>query len=187
MVRYSQQLDRKGNPAGDDPSKVVKTRGSHLRCHFKNTRETAMAIRGLTLKRAEEYLRNVLEHKEAIPFRRFRGGIGRSAQAKVHGTSQCRWPTKSVQNVLDLLQNARANAESNPKVAGVNADALVVKHVQVNQAPHRRRRTYRAHGRINAFVGSPCHIELKLVAQPDVVKKAPAAEGSKKKKTVSVQ
>lgn len=32
---------------------------------------------------------------------------------------------------------------------GLDADHLVIDHVQVNQAPKTRRRTYRAHGRIN--------------------------------------
>lgn len=29
-----------------------------------------------------------------------------------------------------------------------------------NQAPKMRRRTYRAHGRINAYMSSPAHVEL---------------------------
>ena len=33
---------------------------------------------------------------------------------------------------------------------------------QVNQACHGRRRTYRAHGRINAYMSSPCHVEVIL-------------------------
>ena len=37
---------------------------------------------------------------------------------------------------------------------------LVVKHVQVNQAPKHRRRTYRAHGRINPYMSVPCHVEI---------------------------
>lgn len=32
---------------------------------------------------------------------------------------------------------------------GLDVDHLVVDHLQVNQAPKTRRRTYRAHGRIN--------------------------------------
>lgn len=30
----------------------------------------------------------------------------------------------------------------------------------MNQAPKMRRRTYRAHGRINAYMSSPAHIEI---------------------------
>ena len=33
--------------------------------------------------------------------------------------------------------------------------------VQVNRAAKMRRRTYRAHGRINPYMSSPCHIEVR--------------------------
>ena len=49
---------------------------------------------------------------------------------------------------------------------------LVVKHIQVNQAPKQRRRTYRAHGRINAYMASPCHIEIIVVEGDEAVAKA---------------
>lgn len=35
------------------------------------------------------------------------------------------------------------------KVKGLDVDALFISHIQVNQAQKQRRRTYRAHGRIN--------------------------------------
>lgn len=40
-----------------------------------------------------------------------------------------------------------------------------------NRAPYMRRRTYRAHGRINAYMSSPAHIELILVQRSDDVEK----------------
>lgn len=39
-------------------------------------------------------------------------------------------------------------------------NSLLVSHIQVNQAAKGRRRTYRAHGRINPYLSSNCHIEL---------------------------
>lgn len=47
-----------------------------------------MAIRGMTLKRAQKYMSDVLVHKDAIPFRRFTGKIGRHAQGKLHKAVQ---------------------------------------------------------------------------------------------------
>jgi ribosomal protein L22 len=61
----------------------VKARGSYLRVHFKNTRETCQAVKGLSLKRAKAYLHDVINHKDCIPFRRFADDAGRTAQAKV--------------------------------------------------------------------------------------------------------
>ena len=66
---------------------------------------------------------------------------------KQFGVSKARWPLKSAQYLLDLLKNAEANADAK----GLDTGALVVKHIQVNQAPKQRRRTYRAHGRINPY------------------------------------
>ena len=62
---------------------MLQARGSNLRVHFKNTRETAQAIKAMPLHRASKYLKNVIAHKEIVPFRRFMGGVGRHAQAKV--------------------------------------------------------------------------------------------------------
>jgi ribosomal protein L22 len=72
------------------------------------------ALKGRTLRNAQKYLQDVLEHKQAIPFRRFVSCVGRKAQGKMHkdhSSRQVRWPQKSVKHVLNLLQNAEANAE----------------------------------------------------------------------------
>ncbi|XP_055642235.1 60S ribosomal protein L17 [Toxorhynchites rutilus septentrionalis] len=161
----------------DNPAKSCKTRGSNLRVHFKNTRETALAIKRMPLRRAQKFLKNVVEKKECVPFRRFNGGIGRCAQAKHWNTSVGRWPKKSAEFLLQLLKNAEANAD----YRGLDVDRLVVDHIQVNRAPCLRRRTYRAHGRINPYMSSPCHIELSLTEKEDVVAKATENEPAKKK------
>jgi len=145
---------------------------------IKNTRETAQAIKKMPLHRATAYLKNVLNKTEIIPFRRFMGGIGRHAQAKVHGTSQGRWPKKSAEFLLHMLKNAESNAE----YKGLDADHLVIDHIQVNRAPKMRRRTYRAHGRINPYMSSPCHIEIVLVEKEQAFAKvSEEAEPAKKK------
>lgn len=84
-----------------------------MRVHFKNTRESAIAIRNMELVKAKKYLEDVLAHKRVIPFHRFCGGVGRTAQAKNEGqtTGQGRWPKKSVELLLGLLKNAESNAE----------------------------------------------------------------------------
>jgi ribosomal protein L22 len=178
-----------------------QARGSDLRVHFKNTRETAFAIRKMTLTRAKRFLEDVLNHKAAVPFRRYSGGVGRNAQVKNagHACGQGRWPVKSAEFVLNLLKNAESNAEVScrpsrgsgrcapqsaeiassrrggegggasrrapgstahvvsctpraphpSQVKGLDTDSLFVSHIQVNRAMQQRRRTYRAHGRVN--------------------------------------
>ncbi|XP_027152301.1 60S ribosomal protein L17-2-like [Coffea eugenioides] len=131
------------------------------------------AIRKLPLAKAKRYLEDVLAHKQAIPFTRFCGGVGRTAQAKNrHSNGQGRWPVKSASFILDLLKNAESNAE----VKGLDVDSLFISHIQVNQAQKQRRRTYRAHGRINPYMSSPCHIELILSEKEESVKKEPESQ-----------
>lgn len=160
MVRYA------ATPV--NPAKSASARGAYLRVSFKNTRETAQAINGWNLEKAQKYLEDVLDHKRAIPFRRFAHSIGRTAQAKEFGIQKARWPVKSVNYVQDLLKNAQSNAEAK----GLDVSKLKITHIQVNQAPKQRRRTYRAHGRVNAYQSSPSHIELIVSEEDEQVAKA---------------
>ena len=121
----------------------------------------------MNLKDAENYLEAVLEHKRCIPFTKFEGATGRTAQAKEFGLTKGRWPEKSVRIVLALVRNGRANAEAKR----LDVDNVFVKTAQVNQAQKGRRRTYRAHGRINAYLSSNCHVELTFVERAVNVKK----------------
>ena len=189
MVRYSRKFvfasgrnTRRSVRLGavENPAKSCKTRGSYLRVHFKNTRETAHAIARMPLRRATRYLKNVVNKKEIVPFKRFNGGVGRKAQAAVFKVSQGRWPKKSAEILLDLLKNAESNAD----VKGLDVDRLVIDHIQVNRAPKIRRRTYRAHGRINPYQSSPCHIELILSEKENVLTRTGGAtdEPATKKK-----
>jgi large subunit ribosomal protein L17e len=77
------------------------------------------------------------------------------------------WPKNAVTHFLSLLKNAEANAEAK----GLDTAALVVSHVQVGPAPKGRRRTYRAHGRINAYMSNPAHVQLILAERPAEVAK----------------
>lgn len=144
---------------------------------FQNTHETAQAIKRMPLRRAQRYLKSVIEQKECVPFRRFNGGVGRCAQAKQWKTTQGRWPKKSAEFLLQLLRNAEANADCK----GLDVDRLVIDHIQVNRAQCLRRRTYRAHGRINPYMSSPCHVEVILTEKEAVVSKASENEPAKKK------
>merc|ERR1712188_157848 len=147
----------------ENEAESCKAKGSNLRVHFKNTRETCLAIRGMMLKKAQSYLGHVVEKKEAIPFRRYCGGVGRTSQAKNAGATngQARWPKKSAEFVLNLLSNAEANAE----MKGLEVDKLFIAHIQVNQAQQQRRRTYRGHGRINPYMSHPSHVEVNQAQQ----------------------
>lgn len=158
----------------DDAGESAKACGQSLRAHFKHCREVCHAIKGLKLQKAKSYLEDVLQYKQAIPFTKFTGGVGRHPQAKQLKApgDKVRWPQKATKIVLDLLKNAEASAD----MKGLDTDELVVKHSQANRAQKQRRRTYRAHGRINPYMSSPAHIEIVLCKYEEPVKKAPGSK-----------
>nr|QLA09612.1 60S large subunit ribosomal protein uL22 [Euglena gracilis]6ZJ3_Li Chain Li, Ribosomal protein uL22 [Euglena gracilis] len=147
-------------------AKCAKARGTDLRVHFKNTRETVKTLHGMTVKKAFAYLRDVLARKRCIPFRRYGTGCGRTPQAKEFKHTRGRWPVKSVEYVQNLLKNAVANANTK----GLDPNAMFISHIQANRAQQQRRRTYRAHGRINPYMSNPCHLEVVLVTKEEPVK-----------------
>ncbi|KAK9878425.1 hypothetical protein WA026_022065 [Henosepilachna vigintioctopunctata] len=150
----------------------AKAKASNLPVHFKNTVETANSIRGMTVSRALAYLKNVLVHKECVPFKKFKSGVSRKSQAKQFGVINGRWPQKSAIAVSGVIKNAIANAEFDNQ----DHNQYIIHHIQVNQAPKTTRRTYRAHGRINPYVRHLCHIQL-IIGN----KKEDASIGSDKK------
>nr|XP_025863905.1 60S ribosomal protein L17-like [Vulpes vulpes] len=161
----------------ENPTKSCKSRGSNLRVYFKNTHETSQAIKGMHIQKATKYLKDVTLQKQCVPFRCYNGGVGRCAQAKQWGWTQGRWPKKSADFLLHMFKNA----ESNAQLKGLDVDSLVIEHIQVNKAPKMRRRTYRAHVRINPYMNSPCHIEMILTEKEQIVPKLEEEVARKKK------
>lgn len=43
-----------------------------------------MALKGYKLRKAIKYLHQVIDHKAAVPFRRFNGGVGRHTQSSLY-------------------------------------------------------------------------------------------------------
>lgn len=58
----------------------------------------------------------------------------------------------------------------------METEKLYVSHIQVNKAMKGRRRTNRAHGRVNPYMSSPCHVEMILKEKADGVAKGVAEE-----------
>ncbi|XP_012370087.1 60S ribosomal protein L17-like [Octodon degus] len=161
----------------ENPTTSCKSRDSNLHVQLKNMHETAQAIKGMHVRKATKYLKDVTLKKLCVSFRRNSGGIGRCAQAKQWGWTQGWWPKKSAEFLLHMLKNAESNAE----LKGLDVDSLVIEHIQVNKAPRMHPRTYRAHGRINPCMGSPCHTEMILTEKVQTVPK-PEEEVAQKKK-----
>jgi|Transcript_77003 large subunit ribosomal protein L17e len=148
--------------------KSCNAKGSNLRVHFKNTRETSAALKGMSLKRAQQFLKNVITKVEIVPFTRFKYGVSRKSQLKtMKKSSTGRWPKKSATILLEILKNAESNASEK----GLDVNAIFIDKVNVNKAIKGRRRTFRAHGRINNFNSNPCHVRVSLIQRNNSIPK----------------
>jgi len=177
MTRYSVEPD--------SGSRTSKSRGSHLRVHFKHCREIAHHIKGMPTDKAMKFLNDVLAFKTCVPFVKYTGGIGGTAQAKSLKApgNRGRWPVKATAVVKDLLSNAVSNAETK----GLDTEGLYISHAQCNRAPAGRRRTYRAHGRIGKYASQPAHIEFILTEKKEGVQKGDDMDVEEKVKITKKQ
>lgn len=110
----------------------------------------------------QEHIDTVLGERSILTF----------VQAKAMRTpgSLAGWPRNASKMILNLVENAAANAEAK----GLSLEDMRVTHSQVNMAPKGRRRTYRAHGRIGPYLRVPSHIEIILTKKAAVVPKSDA-------------
>lgn len=137
-----------------DPTKVIKYQIDNARVSFKKTRECGNTLRTRSLLNAIDYLNNVVLKKECVPMRRYARGCGHTRQARAFNQRKGRWPKKSALFLLEVLNNIKEQANEK----GLDINELVLDHVQICRAPKIFGRVFRAHGRVNPFNKSPCHI-----------------------------
>lgn len=152
-----------------DPANTVKAASHNTRVSFKKTRETCSTLRGRTVEGCISYLENVMSKKECVPFRKYHYGVHATPQARAFdGKFPCtkgRWPIKSCEAVIKLLKNIKANAVNK----NLDSNELIIQAVSVNKAPIVHGRCFRAHGRVNAFNKSPCHIQIVCVKKSESI------------------
>jgi len=139
-----------------DTTKTVKSSGRELRVSHKAAREVCTAIKGMTLDQAKEYLNNVIAKKQPVPFRRYKKKLGHR-----HGVEKAfaaRYPVKTAQKILKVLEGAEANAE----FKGFDLERLRVIHAVAYPGMKLKRFTPRAFGRSSPKVQTLTHVELVL-------------------------
>lgn len=138
---------------GDARTSVARARGYELPISPKKTYEVLNAIRGKPVDEARTFLEEVSELKRAVPFRRFN-----QETAHKKGIGPGRYPQKVAKNVLQVLQNAEANAE----YEGLDTDQLYVFVASCARGRIRKANMPRAHGRATAWNEQTTHIEIVL-------------------------
>jgi large subunit ribosomal protein L22 len=143
-----------------DPEKTAKASGREIRVSHKHAREVCRTIKGMMLTNAKEYLRDVIDKKKAVPFRRYKKKAGHR-----HGLEKTyagRYPIKAAKKVLNVIEGAEANAENK----GLDVDRLRIFHAAAYPGTKIKRYTPRAHGRSSPKYDTLTHIEIVLDEKP---------------------
>ncbi len=136
-----------------DPDTTAKAIGKEIPISPKDSREVCRMIRGRKLDKAIKMLEEVIEIKRPVPFARYNMGVAHKA-----GVGPGRYPKKSAQAILRVLESAKHNAE----YKGLDAENMKVKVVTAN--PGRTQPGYmpRAYGRSTQWNQQTVNIEVIL-------------------------
>ena len=123
--KYSQKLE--------DESKLAKGMGVGLNMSFKHSVTVCDRIRNMELSKAINLLELVISKERAIPFKRFRTGVGhRKGDGK---ETIAKYPKKAASEILKVLRNVEANAD----YKGLDTEKLKLTHVEAHKGARRRR------------------------------------------------
>ena len=136
-----------------DSTRHVRASMREKKVSHKHTREIAVAIKGLTIEKARDYLQSVLTHKRSIPFKRFKNQVGHRTDP---GVMSGRYPEKAVTEVFKLLDNLESNAE----YKGMDLDRLKIINATAQKGVIIQRIMPRAQGRATANNNVLTHLEI---------------------------
>ena len=119
----------------------------------KHAREIGVAIKGMGVEAARDYLNAVINKERAVPFRRYKEQVGHRSDP---GVMAGRYPEKAASEILKLLDNLEANAE----FRGMDLDRMEIVNVTVHKGRMMKRFMPRAMGRATPRNDARIHVEI---------------------------
>ncbi len=137
-----------------EKTKHVRASLRETQISHKHAREVALAVRGMYLNKAREFLENVVRLKQPVAYRRYKIQVGH--RSGLQGFPAGRFPVKTSKEFLRLLDNLEANAE----YKGMDLDRLRLIHLSAYPGVKIKRFTPRAHGRNSPKINTLVHVEV---------------------------
>jgi len=132
----------------------VKASGREIDISPKHAREICAAIKGKMIPRAKTYLEDVIEKKQAVPFRRYKLKVGH--KSGIPGFYAGRYPTKAAKQIFDILENL----ENNGDFKGMDTERMKIIHATAIKGRKIKKYKPRAFGRTSPHNDTLVHIEL---------------------------
>ena len=137
-----------------DPETTAKGMLRDRPISLKHSKAISREIKGRTVADAEEYLHNVIDEKQSVPFRQHNTGVGH--RSDIDGWDAGRYPEKASKAFLELLENVSSNADEQ----GFDAAEMTIKHVAAHKVGERQGRKPRAFGSADPWNTPVCDVEL---------------------------
>ena len=136
-----------------DETRHIRASAREKDISHKHAREIAHSLQGKKIEKARDYLLAVVKKTRAIPFQRYKNQVGHRSDPKMMSG---RYPVKSAQEFLKLLDNLESNAE----YKGMDMDRLKLVNIVVHKGRPIKRFIPRAMGRTTPKNNYMTHIEM---------------------------
>ncbi len=136
-----------------DSTKHVRASLREKGISHKHAREIAVAIKGMSIEKARDFLNGVVSLQRAVPFRRYKKQVGHKSDP---GVMAGRYPQKAATEFVKLLDNLESNAE----YKGMDLDRLKIVNATVHKGVIVKRFIPRAMGRATPKNNTLTHVEL---------------------------
>jgi len=112
-----------------DRKKTAMAVAKNVPVSLKYATEIIREIKGKPLDKAEQFLYNVISHKQYLPLRQFRKNVGHRKGDAQSGVKSGRYPAKTCRAILSVLESVKANAD----YKGLDEDKLLIVHAFASQ------------------------------------------------------
>jgi large subunit ribosomal protein L22 len=145
-----------------DTERTAKASGRDLRIKPKHAREICAVIKGMTVDRAKEFLENVIQLNQSVPFRRHKKKLPHRKDLKQFNWYTGRYPQKAAARIYEVL----SAAESNGEYKGLDIDMCRIIHAASHRGRIIKRYIERARGRSTAKYKTLTHVEIVIYEFP---------------------
>ena len=139
---------------GIDPDKTAIATGRNLDISPKHAREVTLALKGMQLEAAVDYLDKVLKFERSIPFRRHNKKM--SHRSDLVGWHSGRYPVKACKEIKKVLENL----ENNAIFKGLDTEKIKLVHIISQRARKVKGYMPRAQGSSSPKYNHLSHIEI---------------------------
>lgn len=141
---------------GLDAETTARASGRDLRISFKDSCEICNVIKGMMLDEAMEFLKQVIEMKQAVPFKRFKKKGAHRRDLHRWRWHTGRYPVKAAKAILRILESVEANAMEKD----LDITRLKIVHAAAQKARKIRKYIPRAFGRATPYFDQLTHVEV---------------------------